>query len=160
MPKVGFTPRPFRLVHPSLLRCSQQLRARAASGCSAYKMQVGVHLGKFRKHPLFSHPLTPSGNFGREITKNTGIYGVYLQFWPTLVIYGVRFWPTVRRLHRGGHEGHTLCLSIFFAHYCMYVHVCVRVCVHACVRACVCTCVRAGLSHPCPPTPTSTALIT
>jgi len=41
MPKVGFTPRPFRHVRPKL-RCSQQLRARAASGCSALKVQVGV----------------------------------------------------------------------------------------------------------------------
>jgi hypothetical protein len=27
------------------------------------------------------------GVFGREITKNTAIYGVYIRFWPTLVIY-------------------------------------------------------------------------
>jgi hypothetical protein len=26
------------------------------------------------------------GNFGREITKYTVIYGVYIQFWPTLVL--------------------------------------------------------------------------
>ena len=28
------------------------------------------------------------GLFGRNITKYTVIYGVYIQFWPTLVIYG------------------------------------------------------------------------
>jgi hypothetical protein len=28
------------------------------------------------------------GNFGREITKYTVIYGVYIRFWPTLVICG------------------------------------------------------------------------
>jgi len=28
------------------------------------------------------------GIFGREFTKYTVIYGVYIQFWPTLVIYG------------------------------------------------------------------------
>jgi hypothetical protein len=39
------------------------------------------------------------GIFGREIAKCTVIYGVYIQFWPTLHIYGVcircmyKFWP-------------------------------------------------------------------
>jgi hypothetical protein len=26
------------------------------------------------------------GNFGREITKYTVIYGVYIRFWPTLLV--------------------------------------------------------------------------
>jgi len=29
------------------------------------------------------------GVFGREITIYTVIYGVYIRFWPTLLIYGV-----------------------------------------------------------------------
>ena len=27
------------------------------------------------------------GVFGREITKSTAVYGVYIQFWPTLCVY-------------------------------------------------------------------------
>jgi hypothetical protein len=58
--------------------------------------------------------------FGRKITKYTGIYGVYIWFWPTLtmpyfgrkttkytVIYGVYiwFWPTLPMPYFGRHMG-------------------------------------------------------
>ena len=37
------------------------------------------------------------GIFGREITKYTVIYGVFIQCWPTVRVHGVivRFWPTL-----------------------------------------------------------------
>ena len=38
------------------------------------------------------------GSFGREITKYTVIYGVYVRFWPTLCMY-IRFWPTLLLRH-------------------------------------------------------------
>jgi hypothetical protein len=34
------------------------------------------------------------GNFGREITKYTVIYGAYIRFWPTLDMNGKRGWWT------------------------------------------------------------------
>ena len=32
---------------------------------------------------------------GREITKCTVMYGVYIWFWPTLYIHGVHIWPAL-----------------------------------------------------------------
>ena len=37
-----------------------------------------------RAHIWTFAPLTPSGNFGRQITKHTVIYGEYVRFWLTL----------------------------------------------------------------------------
>jgi len=74
------------------------------------------------------------GSFGREITKHTVIYGVYIRFWPTLSI------PRERTV-----KVKCACVECI-ENACMFVLVCYAVHLAAipalCVCACVCACVR------------------
>jgi len=49
------------------------------------------------------------GIFGRDITKYTVIYGVYIRFWPTLDIGGRK---CDRRKEHNSRVSHWLCFSV------------------------------------------------
>jgi hypothetical protein len=66
--------------------------------------------------------------FGREITRYTVIYGVYIRFWPTLHMCLLYVWCA-----------HDTRVSVF-------MHVCVCMCVYVPACVCVCKCVWACVS--------------
>ena len=77
--------------------------------------------------------------FGREITKYMVVNGVYIRFWPTLLILArivaVWFCRTLLKC-----VGACACVCVCA---CVYVCVCVCVCVRVCARVCICVCVCA-----------------
>ena len=87
------------------------------------------------------------GNFGRDITKYTVIYGVYIRFWPNLCVYVcvcARAYVYVPMF-----SGACLCVAVAAPAglervcMCMSMCVCICMCLSVClyVYVCVCICV-------------------
>jgi len=67
------------------------------------------------------------GIFGREITKYTVIYGVYIRFWPTLVPTHVEFGSNWLSPKNGRPSSSTFSITCACMCVCVYVCVCVQV---------------------------------
>jgi len=119
------------------LCCMEKLAPRHIRSCSPACVMCRVGQNRIFIH-IYTCIRCTYGIFSREITIRTVIYGVYIRFWPTLVM--CRVLCTVCRV----------CM-------CVCECACMLACVSVCLRICECICIYVhGYASVCIPMSTCT----